>query len=436
MLSRSRGLVPFEIAVTLLLLASCAEDHPARTAQAEEPPRKRATREIDGGKTVHVTLPRGDEDDTTKAIQRAIDSDAGTVVVPYTGKRWTVAPLELRSELELVLQPGVLLEAKRGAFRKATDSLLLAKNVRDISIIGYGATIRMRKDDYTSRGYEKGEWRHGICLQGATNVKIRGVRIERTGGDGIYIGPTWDADRNTCTNIRVADCTLRDNHRQGITVVSGVDVRIENCLITGTSGTAPQAGVDLEPSHPDDRLTAIHLKHIVAEGNAGSGLLANLSRLSRKSEPISVRIEHCLVRDSVQPGLRVLLHEEHGARGWIEFVDCTVEGTQYAGAAVVWNTDTHLQLRFDHCRWADVARKSGQPPIWLELSGSESSRAEPSVEFKDSIVFDHKQRDAIRVKADDADVFPGIRGVLHTKGPHQRDLRVVRLPNLEIKGRD
>lgn len=386
-----------------------------------------------GHKTVVVARTGSDANDATAAVQRAIDSDADTVVIPFAGSPWIVTPLRLRSGMELVLEPGVVLEAKRGSFKATTDSVLLAENVHDVSITGYGATIRMHKEDYKSWSYKKGEWRHGICLKGAENVSIRGLHIERTGGDGIYVGPTWDNARNTCTKIRIADCQLDENYRQGITIVSGVDVRVENCRITNTSGTAPQAGVDIEPGNPRDHLTAIHVKNCVALGNAGSGFMANVTRMSRKSEPISVRIEGCLVRGSVQPGLRAILDKDHGGQGRIEFVDCTVEDTQYSGAAVRWDTNSKIAVRFESCRWSDVAKRSGISPIWLKLVGSGGTSSSPSIEFDDAVVFERTERGVVHLEADGARPFPGVAGMISVEGPQGGAKQVSSLPNLRIQ---
>lgn len=384
-------------------------------------------------KSVVVARAASEADDATTAVQRAIDSNADIVVIPYVGSPWIVTPLRLRSGMELVLEPGVVLEAKRGSFQETTDSGLLAKNVHDVSITGYGATIRMHKEDYKAWGYKNGEWRHGVCLKGAENITIRGLHIEHTGGDGIYVGPTWDEARNTCTKIRIADCWLDQNYRQGITIVSGVDVRVENCRITNTSGTAPQAGVDIEPGHPSDRLTAIHVKNCIAEGNAGSGFMANVTRMSHKSEPISVRIERCLVRGSVQPGLRAILDKDHGGKGRIEFVDCTVEDTQYSGATVRWDTDSKIAVRFERCRWSDVAKRSGVSPIWLKLFGNGGASDGASIEFKDAVLFERTERAAIHLEADASRPFPGVGGIISIEGPRAHTDHISRLPNLQIQ---
>ncbi|MHC5111781.1 MAG: right-handed parallel beta-helix repeat-containing protein [Planctomycetota bacterium] len=374
-----------------------------------------------------------DPDDATELLQNAINTDADTVVIPYKGRPWIVRPITLRSNLRLMLDPGVVLQAKKGHYQDTSDSVLLAQVVENISIIGYGATIRMNREDYKSSRYEKGEWRHGICLKGASNVQIRGLRIEQTGGDAIYIGPTWDKRRVTCTNIEVEDCILDKNHRQGITVVSAVDVRIENCHITGTAGTAPQAGIDLEPSHPADKLSAILVRRCVADGNAGSGIMANLTRLSDKSEPISIRVERCLVRNSVQPGLRAILRKDYGARGFMDFVDCAVESTQLAGATIVWDTDSQVRLRFDNCRWANVGRRAGQAPFVFELTGGTRARTGKAIEFVNAKLFEKRQRKVVRIESSGSQPFSRVSGQIQVEGARPILGNLQAVPNLHVR---
>ena len=115
------------------------------------------------------------------------------------GEPWVVLPIELRSNLELVFEPGVIelrsnLElvfepgvivlAKKGEFKERWDCLLTAIDQSDITIRGYGAVLRMRKRDYRNPPYPKGEeWKHGLKLEGCRRILVEGLRIESSGGD-------------------------------------------------------------------------------------------------------------------------------------------------------------------------------------------------------------------------------------------------------------
>ena len=76
-----------------------------------------------------------DSEDATDALQGAIDSKAKKVIVPFMGEPWTVRPIMLRSHLELVFEPGVMVLAKKGEF-KDEFQLLLRKGFMRVRLDG------------------------------------------------------------------------------------------------------------------------------------------------------------------------------------------------------------------------------------------------------------------------------------------------------------
>src|SRR4051794_32178328 len=124
-----------------------------------------------------------DEDDATEALQAAIRSGARKVVVPNMQRDWVVRPIQLAGDQELVLEKGVVVTAKRGAYRGAGDTVFTATGVDHLAIRGHGATIRMQKEDYIVGKvlkdlgwqrwfgqYEKAEWRSVLAIRGCRDV--------------------------------------------------------------------------------------------------------------------------------------------------------------------------------------------------------------------------------------------------------------------------
>lgn len=300
-------------------------------------------------------------DDSTEFVQAAIDSGAAQVVVPYVGAPWVVRPIKLRSDLELIFEPGVVVLAKPGEFKGKGDSLFSVSDASNISIRGYGATLRMRKADYQSEAYEKAEWRMTLDFTGCTNIKVEGVRLESSGGDGIYIGCT--AKQPYCRDVTIRDVVCHDHHRQGISVIGAVNLLIENCVMSGTSGTAPEAGIDLEPNGPDERLENCVIRNCIFEDNAGAGMLVYVRPLSCESAPLSILFENCYVRSGKDAGIAVGAVKDDGPKGTIEFRNCTVENTQGSGAYVYDKVAENARVRFVDCKWSNVAIKGDRPPI-------------------------------------------------------------------------
>ena len=140
------------------------------------------------------------EEDATEALQAAIRSGAKKVIVPNMGKDWIVRPLQLVGDQELVLEAGAVITAQRGVYRGSGDSVLNADNLTNLTIRGYGATVRMQKEDYIVGKalkdlgwhrwygqYEKAEWRMALAIRGCVNVKVEGLTLRDSGGDGVYV---------------------------------------------------------------------------------------------------------------------------------------------------------------------------------------------------------------------------------------------------------
>ena len=207
-----------------------------------------------------------DPADCTRDLQQAFlqahwPAGPGALHIPLlSGARpWTTCPLFINvSNLQVTLARGVIIAAKAHEYHSIFDSLhtiapwsksdhteVTYPNVTNISVVGYGATLRMRKPDYQNRShdpamenYSKSEWRAGLQLSRTKGVVIKGLTVESTGGDGISLGASADFVEDTW----VADCILRDNHRQGMSVGVSTNLLVERTQFLNTSGTLPQGG--------------------------------------------------------------------------------------------------------------------------------------------------------------------------------------------------
>lgn len=353
-----------------------------------------------------------DSSDSTHALQGAINSGAKKVVIPYVGKEWIVQPIKLAGNQEIVFESGVVVIAKKGEFKGKRDCLFSASGLSNITLRGYGATLRMRKSDYASFKYIKSEWRHILKFLGCSNVNVLGLRLENSGGDGICIGSTEDKHLTPCKNVLIRDCICDKNYRQGISVTSVDKLLIENCKLSNTSGTRPKAGIDLEPNTEFGNLVNVVISNCIAENNVGAGFLVNISRLSAKSREISVLFVNCHVKSGYAPGLMVL--DDSAARypkGLIEFKNCTCEDTTYSGVFVRLKSASAIKTRFSNCKWENVATRRTKVPIELVLKKKEAVGQAEGIEFIDCHVYDKKNRPFLKV----SDVETG-KGVYNIKG--------------------
>ena len=361
-----------------------------------------------------------DEKDSTEFLQKAIRSPAKKIVIPYVGRPWIIRPLKLRGNLELVLEPGVLLLAKKGEFRGKNASLFTATSQENITIRGYGATLRMRKKDYQHAPYEKAEWRMGIMLLGCKNVRLEGLRIESSGGDGIYLGSS--EKRHWCEDVVIRNCTCDDNHRQGISVISAENLLIENCVLSNTRGTPPEAGIDFEPDSPHDRIVHCTVRNCLLENNAGNAILVYLRNLNQSSQAVSLRFENCLGRmgsaagmtpaDFTGPemrgesGIAIGAVRDEGPPGLIEFVHCTSENTGRGGLRIYDKSAKGVQVRFVNCRWsncwvASYPEHSGpRVPIAFRLNKHSVTTQPGGVEFVHCSIYGDRDSPTLLYRTD------------------------------------
>ena len=232
-----------------------------------------------------------DPADSTAQLQAALTSGVARLVVDKMPSPWVVTPLKGASNLELVLEPGVEIQAKPGEFRPKGACLLTFAGCTNIHIVGYGATLRMRHEDYMKPPYEKSEWRHALCIRSCRNVLVEGLTLADSGGDGIYLGCHGAPHRNV--NVTIRDVLCDRNHRQGISVISAENLLIENTVMRGTFGTPPAAGIDFEPNHPSEVLKNCVMRNCRAIRNQGAGYATWAGQLNASSEPIDLRFENC-----------------------------------------------------------------------------------------------------------------------------------------------
>jgi hypothetical protein len=362
--------------------------------QAKIPPNEKAIEEVKQGKrkVAYASWWGFDPEDATEALQAAIDSGAPKVVVENMGRPWIVSrTINLRSNQEIVFEKGVVVEAKKGAFLGKGDCLFLAALQRNITIIGYGAVLRMRKLDYTQPPYEKAEWRHALSIRSCENVRVFGLTLASSGGDGIYLGVAKRGVPNS--KIHIKDVVCVDNYRQGISVISAENVLMENVVMRDTSGTPPMAGIDFEPNDPTEVLSNIVMRNCVVQNNSGDGFAFYLHNLNSASRPISIRLEGCRsIGNRRSVSVSVGNSKEKTVNGVIEFVDCKFEGSEGAGIYIAQKPPFGCKVRFVKCEISDAALKQvTQSPI---MFASARGNFEPigGVEFIDCVVRDKVER--------------------------------------------
>ncbi|HWR23323.1 MAG TPA: right-handed parallel beta-helix repeat-containing protein [Feifaniaceae bacterium] len=151
------------------------------------------------------------------------------------------------SNIDLDLNRSTLMQIPNEKEGYALFTVVGSENVG----IGNG-TLVGEKDRHRYTGKGTHEFGFGIDVRGGTNIRLVNMDIYNMTGDSIIIGgkDTYLSRGGTISrSVLIDGCRLHDNRRQGITVMGGRDITIENSAIYNigvSNGTDPRCGIDLE----------------------------------------------------------------------------------------------------------------------------------------------------------------------------------------------
>ena len=182
------------------------------------------------------------------ALAWAVDNGYDKVRVPagtyLVGEKTTdnySAGIEIPGSMTLAFDDGAIVQMA------ANDTwnycVIAIRGQEDVTITG--GVIRGERADHTYAGGGAHDEGHGICVEGASErVLIEGVELTELTGDGVLI--VGQSEKGSCEDVTIRASELHHNRRQGVSIVGGVRVLIEDNTIHHIEGTAPQFGIDIE----------------------------------------------------------------------------------------------------------------------------------------------------------------------------------------------
>ncbi|HMB61472.1 MAG TPA: right-handed parallel beta-helix repeat-containing protein [Eudoraea sp.] len=303
------------------------------------------------------------------AVMFAMRSPYDTIIFDKGASPWILGPMNIKNVRNkvVILEEGVEIKAKPGAFPKTGHALFQFIECTDITILGNGGLIRMNKEEYTD-----GEWRHGISLRGCKNFTIRDLTVRDTGGDGVYLDG-WGKDIPYSENITIKGVHSINNKRQGLSIISAKTVLISDCLFAETKGTNPAAGLDIEPDHPDNQIVDIRINHCTFRDNYGTGIKLALAQLNSDSNPISVLVENCVItnnhsEDNPKSAAELLIHSNSYSpvKGEVVFRKCVIENSKW-GVFYSRKRADSFSVTFIDCSAKNICSAGTWPPFFLEV---------------------------------------------------------------------
>lgn len=151
------------------------------------------------------------------------------------------------------------------------------------------------------------EYGYAFEFQGSRDVWLENCQGNNSQGDGFllirHFGEISNSEERNCKNFTLKNCKADNNNRQGITVANCNGVDVLGGSYTNTHGTAPGAGIDLEPDPVGivNACTDVRIIGVLLENNQGSGIkMAN--RMSLDPDQLGlikrVTVKNCVFRNN------------------------------------------------------------------------------------------------------------------------------------------
>lgn len=222
---------------------------------------------------------KGDNNtDDTTLLQFALDNFNNIFIPEGTYLINANTRLLLKSNTNIKLTENTILKAI------ATDqthySILRISNVENIII--EGGTLQGERESHIGT---EGEW--GFCIEiinNSKNILIKDIKLINSWGDGLYI--------NEASNIKTQNIICDNNRRQGLSIISVDGYFSLNDTFINTNGTAPSAGVDIEPNSNTNILKNIVFENPTTYNNEGNGIILYLLRLQDSQNSVDITINN------------------------------------------------------------------------------------------------------------------------------------------------
>ncbi|MBQ6340190.1 MAG: right-handed parallel beta-helix repeat-containing protein [Kiritimatiellae bacterium] len=306
-----------------------------------------------------------DPADSTKFLQKALDSGARKIVIDRQVSPWITRPLFARSNCEIVFERGAEVVAKKGAFLGKGDSLITLKRAENVKLSGYGATLRMHRADYAAPPYAKAEWRMSINLLSCSNVVVEGLTLLESGGDGVYVGVA--GKNGPCQDIVLRDLVCDRQYRQGISVISARNLLIERCVLRNTGGTPPAAGIDFEPNHANEELSGIVMRDCTVTDNQGVGLDFYLGQLDGTTKPVSIKVVNCRMSGNSHGFALSNGRKETFVKGFVSCENCTFENERGFAVRIRRKPVNSVSVTFDRCQFLNCQTNATAPAAVTDM---------------------------------------------------------------------
>jgi hypothetical protein len=292
--------------------------------------------------------------DDTSVFQTALNSTAShTQILEIPAGSYNISPINFPSNSHMKVDAGVTVSANSGF---GSSDRMLNINSTNVTISGAGGStsvFQMPKARAASQG-DGSQYRHCLGIQNASNVTVTGIACNQSGGDGIYV--------SAATNVTITNCVFDRNYRDAGSIIGRLNhININNNVFSNTNGTAPQAGVDLEPNNPGDFVVDVNFTDNTMVNNSGDGLAISLWTLDSSSQPVSVTVTRNHSDHNGRYGYFANNNDPSNAPGTITLNDCTTDQSGSDGANARFYSANGASLTFNNLTVTNPHRNGPDP---------------------------------------------------------------------------
>lgn len=205
----------------------------------------------------------------------------------------------------------------------------------------------------------------------------------RSTNTGSYIEIWW---REPSRNVIIRDSELHNNRRQGITIGGADNVLIENNVIYGMQGIAPQSGIDVEGGYGENGFlnTNIQIKNNTFFDNAaydiilydGNNAVVEGNHLASRGAiglAVSPPFTGALVKNNHFDGTRLLVYHDVAIVGnkmndsytFIEGPNVTIDGMKFTDASFNVNSSRPFGVEVRNVTMTHTKRADSGFGIWV-----------------------------------------------------------------------
>ena len=158
----------------------------------------------------------------------------------------------LKSNITIDLNGSRVIQKANSKVNSAVFTITEVENV----CIKNGLVIGDReRHDYSVNSTH--EWGFGIDIRGSKNITVENMEISQCTGDGIFI---TNCQKKSSENILILGNNISSCRRQGISIIDGNQITIEDNEIYNINGTNPQSGIDLESWDSNQTINNVYIR--------------------------------------------------------------------------------------------------------------------------------------------------------------------------------